>query len=119
VMTSPKGEMTVPQVAALLGVSLNTARAWADSGELPHRRTPGGHRRFIEADVLAFRARRLTGAPAHAGARAAAWASVADQVLRTAEADLGRGSRLARPFRSAREQLQRQLDELKQDAPDA
>jgi excisionase family DNA binding protein len=105
-------------VATLLGVALNTVRAWADSGELTHRRTAGGHRRFVEADVLAFQARRLTGAPAHAAARAAAWASVADQVLRNAEVDLGRGSPLGRPFRAARAELERELKRAKQGAED-
>lgn len=110
------GELTVPQAARVLGVALNTVRAWADSGELPHRRTAGGHRRFVEADVLAFQARRLTGAPAHAAARAAAWASVADQVLRNAEVDLGRGSRLGRPFQAARAELERGLRLAKREA---
>jgi hypothetical protein len=78
---------------------------------------PAALRRFVEDDVLAFRARRLTGAPAHAGARAAAWASVAEQVLRNAEADLGRGSRFARPFQAAHAELMRQLERLELDGP--
>ncbi|MEZ0285527.1 MAG: helix-turn-helix domain-containing protein [Thermoleophilia bacterium] len=42
VSEAPIAELTIPQVAALLGVSLNTIRAWADSGEPPHRRTQAG-----------------------------------------------------------------------------
>ena len=37
--------------ADLLGVHPATVRAWADKGDLPSRRTPGGHRRFRRADV--------------------------------------------------------------------
>jgi hypothetical protein len=41
---------------------------------------------------------------------------VADQVLRNAEVDLGRRSRLGRPFRAARAELERELKRAKQDA---
>jgi excisionase family DNA binding protein len=37
--------------ADLLGVHPATVRSWADRGDLPSRRTPGGHRRFRRADV--------------------------------------------------------------------
>jgi excisionase family DNA binding protein len=43
----------VKEAAAYLGVSEGTVRAWADAGEVPSHRTPGGHRRFREADLAA------------------------------------------------------------------
>ncbi len=38
--------------ADMLGVHPATVRNWADRGELPSRRTPGGHRRFRRSDLL-------------------------------------------------------------------
>jgi excisionase family DNA binding protein len=38
--------LTTSEAAALLGVSVPTVRAWADSGRVPCHRTAGGHRRF-------------------------------------------------------------------------
>lgn len=40
--------------ADILGVHPATVRSWADRGELPSRRTTGGHRRFRRADLLRF-----------------------------------------------------------------
>jgi excisionase family DNA binding protein len=37
--------------AELLGVHPATVRNWADKGDIPSRRTPGGHRRFKLADL--------------------------------------------------------------------
>ena len=36
----------------ILGVNESTVRRWADSGEIRCFRTPGGHRRFAEEDLL-------------------------------------------------------------------
>lgn len=43
---------TVGQAAALLGVSADTVRRWADGGRLPTARTAGG-RRLIDGAALA------------------------------------------------------------------
>lgn len=43
--------MTPGQVAALFGVHTSTVGDWAESGKLPHFRTPGGQRRFRREDV--------------------------------------------------------------------
>lgn len=48
------GELLAPgigvgEAAAILGVCIGTVRNWADKGELPHWRTPGGQRRFERA----------------------------------------------------------------------
>lgn len=40
------------EAARLLGVDETTLRGWADAGKVPVFRTPGGHRRFHEADLL-------------------------------------------------------------------
>ena len=44
--------VSLREAAALLGVHPATVRSWADKGELPSRRTPGGHRRFRRSDLL-------------------------------------------------------------------
>ena len=42
------------QAAALLGVSSDTVRRWADEGRLKTIRTPGGHRNVDGADLARF-----------------------------------------------------------------
>lgn len=44
--------VSLRHAADILGVHPATVRNWADKGELPSRRTPGGHRRFRRADLL-------------------------------------------------------------------
>jgi excisionase family DNA binding protein len=46
--------ISLRHAAELLGVHPATVRIWADNGDLPSRRTPGGHRRFRKADVLRY-----------------------------------------------------------------
>ncbi len=41
---------------ALVGVNQSTVRRWADGGQVRSFRTPGGHRRLAEADLLAIAA---------------------------------------------------------------
>lgn len=43
--------ITVSEAAAILGVSDGTIRSACDSGRLPFRRTPGGHRRILRTAV--------------------------------------------------------------------
>jgi excisionase family DNA binding protein len=50
-------DLTTGQVAERLGVARQTVANLATSGALPHYRTPGGHRRFREADVAAYETR--------------------------------------------------------------
>jgi len=54
-------QLTVTQVADLLGVSADTVRRLADRGELKAARTPGGRRRFDGAVVARYAQR--TAAP--------------------------------------------------------
>lgn len=46
--------VSLRQAAAMLGVHPATVRNWADKGDLPSRRTPGGHRRFRKSDLLQY-----------------------------------------------------------------
>ena len=50
--------MSLSAAAELLGVHPSTLRLWADRGELPARRTPGKHRRFLRSEVEAWAAAR-------------------------------------------------------------
>ncbi|MEK8023773.1 MAG: response regulator [Candidatus Hydrogenedentota bacterium] len=49
-----KGSITPTQAARLLGIGGSSVRRWIDSGELPARRTPGGHRRIASIDLEKF-----------------------------------------------------------------
>ncbi len=49
-----KPYLTPNEVAELLMVSPTTVRYWASKGRLKSAKTPGGHRRFMPADVDAF-----------------------------------------------------------------
>jgi len=46
--------VSLRQAADMLGVHPATVRNWADKGDLPMRRTPGGHRRFRKTDLLRY-----------------------------------------------------------------
>jgi excisionase family DNA binding protein len=46
--------LTAAEVAALFRVGTVTVGRWALSGRLPSVRTPGGRRRYREADVAAL-----------------------------------------------------------------
>jgi excisionase family DNA binding protein len=50
--------LPISAAADALGVSTSTLRAWAASGEVPHVRTAGGHRRFDPDDLAAWLASR-------------------------------------------------------------
>ena len=95
---SMPSEMTTPQAAAILGVAPATIRTWTDTGELPHWRTPGGHRRFTEDDVLALRDRRKAGERRQVSLRTTTWQRAALVVLHAAIADIGADNPLAEPF---------------------
>lgn len=50
-MTEQSEWVSLGEAADILGVHPTTVRHWADSGDLPSQRTPGGHRRFRRADL--------------------------------------------------------------------
>lgn len=47
----PAQPLTSTDVAAMFHVTTETVITWADTGKLPHFRTPGGHYRFHRVDV--------------------------------------------------------------------
>ena len=53
---APNGDaprwVNLGRACEILGVNESTVRRWADSGEIRCFRTPGGHRRFAEEDLL-------------------------------------------------------------------
>jgi excisionase family DNA binding protein len=50
------------EAARILGVHFTTLRRWADTGKIPHIRTPGGRRRFARSELENF-LRNLDQAP--------------------------------------------------------
>ncbi|MEO0561845.1 MAG: helix-turn-helix domain-containing protein [Chloroflexota bacterium] len=51
-MSSNSEWVSLRHAADILGVHPATVRNWADRGDLPTRRTPGGHRRFRRSDLV-------------------------------------------------------------------
>ncbi|MBP8972647.1 MAG: helix-turn-helix domain-containing protein [Anaerolineae bacterium] len=49
--SQPSEWVSLGEAAQIIGVHPATIRNWAEQGELPYRRTPGGHRRFRRADL--------------------------------------------------------------------
>lgn len=63
-MSNTPHDLSPTEAAALIGVHPETLKRWADLGEIPSMRTPGGWRRFRKTDVDAFiDARRTTEVP--------------------------------------------------------
>lgn len=54
--------LTLSAASKLLGVHPATLRQWADAGQVPSYRTPGGHRRFDANELRAFLLRASTSA---------------------------------------------------------
>lgn len=46
--------LTPAQVARMFGVDPKTVTRWGKSGHLSVVRTPGGHRRYLRSEVLAY-----------------------------------------------------------------
>jgi len=59
-MFSKRDWLSLTEAGELLGVHPDTLRRWADSGDIPHFRTPGGHRRFRRANLVAWMQGRQT-----------------------------------------------------------
>ena len=53
-LSREKKWLSLTQASKLLGIHPVTLRIWADTGKIPCTRTPGGHRRFVEKDIMAF-----------------------------------------------------------------
>lgn len=61
--TKDPGWVSLTEACELLGVSPSTIRRWADSGMVRTFVTPGGHRRFSRAGLLALLPEQPTGRP--------------------------------------------------------
>ena len=64
IMEKERRWLTLSAASKLLGVHPATLRQWADAGQVPSYRTPGGHRRFDAEELRAFLLQAST--PAHA-----------------------------------------------------
>lgn len=53
-LTDNEQWLPLTQAADRLGIHNTTLRRWADNGEFPFMRTPGGHRRFALSDIERF-----------------------------------------------------------------
>lgn len=51
-MSEQNDWVSLGEAAEILGVHPTTVRHWADGGDLPSQRTPGGHRRFRRRDLM-------------------------------------------------------------------
>lgn len=51
--------LTLKEGSDFLGIHYSTLRKWADEGEIPVFRTPGGHRRFSISDLRRFLEERM------------------------------------------------------------
>lgn len=60
--SGPSRFLTTREAAERLGVTVNSLKAWIREERLPALRTPGGHHRISERDLLEFH-RRLTDSP--------------------------------------------------------
>jgi excisionase family DNA binding protein len=58
--------VSLGEAAEIIGVHPATIRNWAERGELPCRRTPGGHRRFRRSDLQQWLAANRVVQPAEA-----------------------------------------------------
>ena len=126
---APAGQrwVNLGRACELLGVNQSTVRRWADSGKIRCFRTPGGHRRLAEADLIAMtrgggggdlaaaavsRIRRKL----HSGGGEASWRRELAESERDALRPLGR--RLAElvgdyiPARRPRAQIEAEVDEI-------
>lgn len=65
-MAKPSTWVGLSEAAKILGVHPATVRSWADRGDLPSQRTPGGHRRFRRSDLVEWMAHQGAASSAEA-----------------------------------------------------
>lgn len=51
---APGDLLTSHEAAEIIGVSVRSLYRWEESGDITPARTPGGHRRYLRADVEAL-----------------------------------------------------------------
>ena len=124
--------INLSRACEILGVNESTVRRWADSGQIRCFRTPGGHRRFAEGDLLALteggvRAReneletaavRRIRRRLHAGSDGAGWYADIDEEERDALRLLGRrlvelvGDYISASPRVRRDEIEQEVDDI-------
>ncbi len=124
--------VNLSRACEILGVNESTVRRWADSGQIRCFRTPGGHRRFAEGDLLALtegggRAReneletaavRRIRRRLHAGSDGAGWYADIDEEERDALRLLGRrlvelvGDYISASPRAGRAEIEQEVDDI-------
>ena len=53
-------KLSIEQAAEMLGVSTQTLRNWEAIGKLVPQRTTGGHRRYLESQIVSLRKKQLS-----------------------------------------------------------
>ncbi len=95
---APEGEgrwLSIQEACVKLGVDQSTLRRWSDAGKVPVFRTPGGHRRYAEADL-----RTLVGANGRRPERPRIRPEITGSSLSTFEEVFWQGARSRRWFRA-------------------
>lgn len=88
--------LSIHAACALLGVDQSTLRRWSDAGKVPVFRTPGGHRRYAEADLVAL----VGEGPARQERTRVTQQTLTDRSLSAYEEDYLRAARERRWFRA-------------------
>lgn len=108
--------VSLRRAADLLGVHPATVRNWADKGDIPSRRTPGGHRRFRLTDLQ----RQM---PQHSELQPVELQVIIQNALGETRLQVGEGHLAAAPWYAAMREATRQemrtqgralLEELRQ-----
>ncbi len=106
--TPPSRWLSIHGACAFLGVDQSTLRRWSDAGKVPVFRTPGGHRRYAEADL-----RALVGEGARREERPRlSRQALTDRSLSGYEEDFLRAARDQRWFRAYSGETQQELRRL-------
>jgi len=74
--------LSLQEASAMLGVATSTLRRWGDAGQVPMKRTLGGHRRFARGAIAELAAAPTSGALAPAGGRHHRWSFDARELAR-------------------------------------
>lgn len=102
-MTDDQEWVSLGEAASILGVHPSTVRHWADDGDLPSQRTPGGHRRFRRGDLAQWASRsRPDLAPAEAQL-------MMQSALGRARLEIGDGQLAGQPWYDQMDEAARQV----------
>jgi excisionase family DNA binding protein len=99
--------LSIKEACKLLGVDQSTLRRWSDAGKVPVFRTPGGHRRYDQDELLAL----LNGGPGRRPQSHVSRQALTDRSLSAYQGDYIEGARERRWFQTY---SQATLDEHRQ-----